>query len=312
MYYVNVSSVQDFEQCRYRWLCKWVLNRVPRKEAEALALGKAIHLIFEHHFRDGRELVESAHTQREAIRMLLAGGFYKPWEVETAKKVITALTDIQEAWPLWQDKYPMDVPVLEVEEPFEIAFPQLPNVIFRGRPDRVCIMNGLVWHVQNRGLASNMNFATYSRLAKRHKHEHLYAEHLAVKYAKDGEYGGTLFNLVRKLKFRTNVGKKNEKVRTAEEMFWQHPMSISLKSQQHKDVMRDLFYHVAEMQRVEHEFFEYGLTPAPNDKLNGGFNGSSEDPYFKLLIREIDLHDDNFFKNREDTYAVADAGESGD
>lgn len=309
MYYVNVSSVQDFEQCRYRWLCKWVLNRVPRIEGPALAAGKLLHLGFERHAREDITLQSAMFAETYAFQALTVQAFgLTDAERAPLQKALETVHDLYEAWPLWEDKYPMDVAVLEAEEPFEIAFPELPGVIFRGRPDRVCIMNGLVWHVQNRGLAANMNFATYARLAKRHKHEHLYAEHLAKKYARDGEYGGTLFNLVRKLKFRTNVGKKNEATKKGTDMFWQHPMSINLRSLQHESVMRDLFYHVEEMQRVEREYRESGRIPAPNDKMNGGFNGSSEDPYFKLLIGEIELRDDRFFKDREDTYAVADTG----
>jgi hypothetical protein len=308
MYYVNVSSIQDFEQCRYRWLCKWVLNRVPRIEGPALAAGKLLHLGFERHAREGLALDQAMFIEVYTYQVAMNEYGVNSPERAVLQKALETVLDLQEAWPLWEDTYPMDVAVLEAEEPFEIAFQELPGVIFRGRPDRVCIMNGSVWHVQNRGLAANMNFATYSRLAKRHKHEHLYAEYLAMKYVKDGEYGGTLFNLVRKLKFRTNVGKKNEKVKTAQDMFWQHPMSINLRSPQHKSVMRDMFYHVEEMQRVEREYRETGRMPAPNDKLNGGFNGSSEDPYFKLLIGETELHDDTLFKDREDTYAVADPG----
>jgi hypothetical protein len=307
MYYVNVSSVQDFEQCRFRWLCKWVLNRVPRIEGPALAAGKLLHLGFERHAREDRSLQSAMFVECYTFQALMYEGTTKDEQV-VLQKALTTVLDLHDAWPLWEDKYPMDVAVLEAEEPFEIAFQECPGVVFRGRPDRVCIMNGLVWHVQNRGLAANMNFATYARLAKRHKHEHLYAEYLSMKYVKDGDYGGTLFNLVRKLKFRTNVGKKNEATKTAADMFWQHPMSISLKSEQHKGVMRDLFYHVGEMQRVEQEYRETGRIPAPNDKLNGGFNGSSEDVYFKLLIGEIELSDDRFFKNREDTYAVTEPG----
>ena len=305
-YVVNVSSVQDFMQCRYRWVCKWVLNRVPRKDGDALMLGQWIHRIFEDNARYGTPLQIASLSAMNSLRIDMQN--MSPWDYETAEGTLKKLEELHEAWPLWCDLYPMDVPVLEVEEPFTIEFPDMPGVAFRGRPDRVCIMNGLIWHVQNRGLAAQMNFATYARLAKRHYHEHLYAEHLARKYARDGDYGGTLFNLVRKLKFRTNVGKKNEKAKTGSEMFWQHPMSIRLDSLNHRSVMADLFDHVAEMRRVETHYRETGRLPAPNDKLNGGFSGSSEDPYFKLLIGEIELRDDNWFKDREDTYAVVDTG----
>ena len=174
---------------------------------------------------------------------------------------------------------------------------------------RVSLLDdGHIYHVQNRGLASNMNFAQYIRLARRHYHEHLYAEHLARKYADLGPYGGTLFNLIRKLKFRTNVGKKNEKTKTAGEMFWQFPMSIDLDSQQHRDVMASLFEHVDEMQWLERKAkFSKGLwLPAANEKMNGGYNGTTEDAFFKVLMREISLDDNEYFKDREDTYAVAD------
>jgi len=304
-YIVNVSSVQTFMQCRYRWVCQWVYNRVPRKEQDALMLGQVIHLIFENHARKGISLSEAALDQMNFLRAGLH--LMTPWDRETAETTLTKLNELFEAWPLWHDMYPMDVPVLEAEEPFTIEFPEMPGVVFRGRPDRVCIMSGQVWHVQNRGLAAQMNFATYARLAKRHYHEHLYAEHLARKYARDGDYGGTLFNLVRKLKFRTYVGKKNENTRTAAEMFWQHPMSIRLDSLNHRTVMEDLFDHIEEMQRIEMRVRDGGRLPAPNDKLNGGFSGSSEDPYFKLMIGEIRLDDDKWFKNRTDTYANAPA-----
>jgi len=306
-YVVNVSSVQDFYQCRYRWYCKWVLNRVPRHEGPALEAGKLLHNIFEDHFLKDVSLHEAA------IGRIVETGFRAAAaddpERATLVKATMLIEDLREALPLWQDVYPMTIPNLETEEPFEITFPECPGVVFRGRPDRVSLLDdGHIYHVQNRGLASNMNFAQYIRLARRHYHEHLYAEHLARKYADLGPYGGTLFNLIRKLKFRTNVGKKNEKTKTAGEMFWQFPMSIDLDSQQHRDVMASLFEHVDEMQWLERKAkFSKGLwLPAANEKMNGGYNGTTEDAFFKVLMREISLDDNEYFKDREDTYAVAD------
>jgi hypothetical protein len=43
--------------------------------------------------------------------------------------------------------------------------------------------------------------------------------------------------------------------------------------------------------------------PLPNEKLNGGWIGNTIDPYFRVLQGEIDLKDDRWFKDREDTYA---------
>jgi hypothetical protein len=38
--------------------------------------------------------------------------------------------------------------------------------------------------------------------------------------------------------------------------------------------------------------------------MNGGFSGSSIDPYLRVLNGTVDLYDDTHFKEREDTYAV--------
>jgi hypothetical protein len=307
-YVVNVSSIQDFYQCRYRWYCKWVLNRVPRHEGPALEAGKLLHLIFEKHSRDDIPLKTAAVQTLYHYQIWMCELPVKSPERATAQSALDTIMSLMDAFPLWQDVFPMDITTLEAEEPFEISFPEMPWVVFRGRPDRVCLSGGAVWHVQNRGLAASMNFGTYALLAKRHYHEHLYAEHLSRKYADLGDYGGTIFNLVRKLKFRTNVGKKNEKTKTAAEMFWQMPVAIALGGQQHRDVMRSMFDHVRDMQTVEKRVRDSkGLwLPPPNEKMNGGFNGSTPDPYFRVLTREIDLMDDAHFKNREDTYAVAD------
>jgi hypothetical protein len=150
-----------------------------------------------------------------------------------------------------------------------------------------------------------MNFGVYMELAKRHYHEHLYAESYALKYPQY-KVGGTLFNLVRKLKYRTNVGKKNEKVKTLEEMFYQHPMAIDLNSRLHKHVMHSMFEHVRNMQRVEAAYREDGTIPPPNEKMNGGYVGNSIDPYFRVLCGTASIHDNLIFKDREDTYASAD------
>lgn len=297
-YIVNVSSIQDFYQCRYRWLCKWVLNRVPKDDALALDVGKLIHLFFEDHFQNGVPLAEACAAQCQALIEAVGK--------EKAEPVVSKILDFMEALPQWRDAYPFEVAVLEVEQPFQVSFPEMPGVIFRGRPDRVGIMSGCIWHVQNRGLAASENFGTYVRKAKRHYHEHLYAEYLSQKYADLGPYGGTLFNLIRKLKYRTYAGKKNEKVKTAVEMFWQHPMSVNITAPFHKAVMHDMFEHVREMQRVEQLWRTERRLPAPNEKY--GF-GHAEDPFLKVLLGEADLFDDRYFKPREETYEeVHDAG----
>lgn len=291
-YVVNVSSVQDFMQCRFRWVCRWVLNRVPRHEPAALSEGKILHLIFED-FLTGR-----APTMFDAVGARIAQAKHEG----APEKAIEGLMDRADALAQWTDHYEWDIPILEIEEPFEIEHPLDPRFRIKGRPDRRAVREGLQWHVQNRGLAAQMNFGTYMELATRHYHEHVYAVAGAEKYPQF-PVGGTFMNLVRKLKYRTNVGKKNEKVKTLAQMFYQHPLVIDLKSQLHEHVMLSLLEHMKAMRWTENEFKLHGTVPPANEKLNGGFNGSTIDPYFRVLTGKVDLADDTLFKDRDDMYA---------
>jgi hypothetical protein len=291
-YIANCSSVAAFEKCRFRWICAWVLNRVPRQEPAALSEGKILHLIFED-FLTGR-----APTMFDAVGARIAQAKHEG----APEKAIEGLMDRADALAQWADQYEWEIPVLEVEEAFEIVHPMDPRFRLRGRPDRVGVMQGQLWHVQNRGLAAATNFGQYIELATRHRHEHTYAVALSQKYPQY-PYGGTLFNLVRKLKYRTNVGKKNEAVKTLSQMFFQHPMVIDLKGDLHDHVMRSLLKHMEAMKQTEDDFRNWGIVPPANESMNGGFNGSTIDPYFRVLTGKVDLADDTLFKDRDDLYA---------
>lgn len=309
MYRVNGSSIKMFTKCRFRWWCEWVMNRSPRKTAAALTGGRLLHTIFEDHFQNDTPLGFAATVQTSKFRQEMlhmpAGDLFE------AEKAVKIIEDLTEALPFWEDKFKFDK-MLECEKPFSIVLPEYHDGIeWIGRPDYIGTCAGRIWHRQNRGLAAAQNFGTYLALAKRHYHEHLYAEYAAREYAHlKMPYGGTQFNLVRKLKYRTNAGKKNEAVKHPDEMFNTMVMSINLKSGQHKAVMQTMVQHVEEMMRVEREWREEGKIPAPNDEMNGGYGGNALDPYFRVLIGEIKLSDDTWFKDREDTYAEPIADEA--
>ena len=298
---VNVSSIQSFMACRFRWWCEWVMNRTPRNTSPALTGGKIIHEIFEGHFQNGEALQTAANMAVTKYKRLLPA--LTDAELKNAEESIKIITDLDEAWPLWQDKFPFEK-MLECEKPFEIVIPWLAkDITWLGRPDYIGVCLGRIWHRQNRGLAAGMNFGTYLALAKRHYHEHLYAEYAAEEYKHLGlRYGGTVWNLVRKLKFRTNVGKKNEQTKTAEEMFFSQASPVNLKSPLHKAVMMAARDHVYEMDRVRREWDQESKIPPPNEKMNGGYGGNALDPYFLVLTGEIKLSDDKWFKDREDMY----------
>jgi len=303
MYAVNVSSIQDFMQCRFRWWCKWVMNREVKGSAPALEAGKLLHLIFEDHFQLGMPLYDAG--TRRFDEYVCECKNYEGRARKTANEAAEIIDDMIGAFPLWEDKYTFDE-ILEVERPFEIVLPEYSkDILWRGRPDVIGTYQNRIWHRQNRGLASGMNFGTYLNLAKRHYHEHLYPEYAVQQYKKKRKkYGGTIFNLVRKLKFHTNVGKKNEKKKTAAEMFFTMPMAINIADGLHKNVMQCMVQHVEEMRYRISRWEAAQEIPAPNEKMNGGYGGNAEDPFFLVLIGKAKLDDDTIFKEREDTYAI--------
>jgi hypothetical protein len=278
------------------------MNRVPRGGATALDAGKLLHVIFEDHFQNSVPLHDAGkfHLSQYKEQIPNLTGL----DLKTATEAAEIIDDMLDAFPLWEDKYAFDE-ILEVEKPFSIVLPEFSKEIeWLGRPDVMGIYQNKLWHRQNRGLAQGMNFGTYLNLAKRHYHEHLYAEYAMQAYKKPRKkYGGTIFNLVRKLKYRTNVGKKNEKTKTAAEMFFTMPMSVNVDSSLHKSVMQAMVQHVEEMRWRISRWNAAQEIPAPNEKMNGGYGGNAEDPYFLVLIGAKKLSDDTLFMDREDLYA---------
>jgi hypothetical protein len=288
MYKTSISEIQDFMRCRFRWWCKYVHNQVPREESPALKLGSFIHEIFETQARLKKSMPDAISIVQHNWACH-AAHTTDSYERDARLKALQSLNDFGEALEQWEDEY--DCETLEVEEPFEYQL--LPDVIIQGRPDRVVLMNDRLWHVQNRGLAPGVNFGVYLELAKRHYHEHLYARALMEKYP-DHPYGGTIFNLVRKLKYRT----KNGEVKSLSEMFFQHPMSIDPESSLHKNIIDSIKYHCNAMIVLR----KSDKPPAPNEFMNGGPYNNSPDVYFKVLIGEIELGDSRYFKPREERY----------
>ena len=276
------------------------MGRVPVATAPALDAGRLLHRIFERHFKEKIKLEESAFQECYAYQCQIP--FAHPAARPGAQKSLQAILDLSGAWDLWEDKYKFSK-VLEIEKQSEWQDPKA-DILWLLTPDRVVTCNNRNYHVQNRGLAAQMNFGTYTRLGLRHYHEHLYGEYIKATY---GKYSGVIFNLVRKLKYKTNAGRKNEATKTAAEMFYQGILSINLDSPRHKAVMAALRWHVSEMKRVHRLWETKGIIPAPNEKMNGGFSGSSEDVYFKVLIGEVKLSNDKWFKDREERYLITEA-----
>jgi hypothetical protein len=293
------------------------MNRVPRITPTPLTVGKLIHSVFEDHLRNQIPMKEALANRREEFMDTMVDVDLRI--AERATEALQIVSDMEEALSQWQDSYEMDVPVVEVETPFEWQDPEIFWLTWIGRPDRTSFHRGFIWHNQIKNLAAGVNFAVFTDLQQRSYHEHLYAEALTARYCgPDGwtlpngrvypqdslRYGGTLFTLVRKLKYRTNVTKANPEGKTKRltEMFWQNTMAIDLDSDLHKHVMESLRQHARDMWYARHVWNELGRVPPPNENMNGGAFGNSPDDYFRVLTGDASLDDDRLFMDREDTY----------
>lgn len=303
-YRINISALKQYQRCPYRWWAMYVMNRVPLITPAALDGGKIYHRAFERYEDHGEGHPLSL---REALAAECAD-FREKMKLEpeacqpTLEKAVVTFEDVIEAMDLHEDRFEVSK-VLEVEQAHE-WYDDVTGIMWIGRPDKLAVTAGRLWHWQRRGLASNKNLRTYVRLQNRSYHEHLYAEMAVARYPKyRGKYGGTIFDLLSKKKFRTYVGTKREQTKTAEEMFYQQPMSIDLNSHLHYDVMGTMRDWGQQMVSALRAWDHDGTIPPPNDEQNGGFSGSSEDPYFKVLMGEATLDDPTIFKAREDQYA---------
>jgi hypothetical protein len=307
-YVFNISEMQDFQRCRFRWWAKWVMDFVPAHEAQPLGFGKLIHRIFES-FHLGLSMADSIAQHRGNWLSLMATTTDEV-DIAVGTKVLKQLDDLTEALLLWHDTYPVEYD-LEVEVPFEMELGN--GLVARGRPDRVAVRHGLLWHVQHKALASGTHFGVFTDLAKRSYHEHLYAEALMAKYKGSVKgYGGTQFDLIRKLKYRTKVTKANPlgECKRYEEMFQQVPVAIDLESPLHEHVMESIKAHAREMCQARIRWNTHGEVPAPNENMNGGAYGNSPDEYFRVLTGEYELGDPRYFKKREDTYETPEGSDA--
>ena len=289
--YISVSSMEDYLDDRLRWCYKWVENRVPRHVSSALVVGKLIHAAFEEHFKTGLPV-------DMALQNLLPkeGAFLDPKEqkeVDLARSMIEPLA-------FWKDQFPVEE-TLEVEQPFEFWLTS--GAKFRGRPDRVVKVYGKAFHMQHKTMSAGVRADTFMMLMSEKAHELLYAYYLRKKYAKLGlEYGGTIANIIRKLKYRSKPTKAEPMgkiLHTPEEMLFQNAVPIDWESVMRAfDEVNDLSIH---MDRTLEMYLSDKLIPR-NRRLDGGRYGNSIDPYTLVAVGELDINDDTFFMDREETY----------
>jgi hypothetical protein len=285
--YISVSSINAFQADRLRWCMGWIENRVPRRTPPALTVGKIVHKAFEKAFTEGM-------TVGAALATLLPSAAPLGEEKEHAE-----LLGLVEPLTLWQDQFPIER-TLEVEEPFE--FQTFAGMPFRGRPDRVAIVFGKAFHIQNKTIGAAVSPGTYISLARRSMHELLYGFYLRKKYAEQGiEYGGTIYNVIRKLKYRSTAKNKVDAppMHTPDEMFLQ--TIVGINDDQIELARDEMNILSVEMDRTADAFLTGRMIPSTRS-LDGGRYGGAMDPYTLVMMGEASLDDDSLFQDREETY----------
>lgn len=286
--YISVSSINAFQSDRLRWCYAWLENRVPRRPPQALTVGKVVHKAFEKSFIEGMKV-------GEALAAILP-----PVSPLGEEDSFNELKTLIEPLNFWKDDFPIEA-TLEVELPFE--FDTWGGLPFRGRPDRVSVVFGKVVHVQTKTIGASRNLGGYTNLARRSMHELLYGWYLRNKYKEQGlEYGGTLYNVIRKLKYRgvsTLKCPEGKVLHTPDEMFLQ--TIIGIDEAQIELAREDLTILSVEMERTADAYLSGRHIPSTR-AMDGGPFGNSTDPYTAVLLGEASLDDDSLFQLREETY----------
>jgi len=275
------------------------MDRVPRIGNVALEFGKLLHVIFEIHFR-GHPMPEAIRRGR-AMWEILAEQCTSESERLAVRDAVEVLDTFREPLSYWQDRFPIER-TLEVETPFLIHHPYAEEIQIKGRPDRMAVCYGKLFHVQNRSLAGSKNIGLYSELATEDMHELLYAWAMTKKYP-DIPYGGTIYNLLRKLRYRsapTKAHPEGKQQRALSELLVQQAIPIMPAAQER--ALHDVVWIAGEMERTIKRAAE-GILPARNRELDGGWFGNSRDPYWPVITGQATLADEALYKNRDDPYA---------
>jgi hypothetical protein len=312
---VNISSVYAFKACPLRWYYGWVLNRVPRGGTTPMEFGKLLHLIFESHLGERQWTMDQAigyWSEKWVQHAEETYGGVDSIEYKDALAAVEELDSFAEPLGQWKDKYPVGESIA-VEKPFELPHPLDPSILVRGRPDREALIWGRLCHIQNRSLDGNINSETYAELMKNNYHELIYAWARSVLYSLQYPQGGTLLNLLKKVKYRDKRKKdpagnpRGKIIRDLSALMsqWMVPMSDRLIER----ALIDLKWDADQMRRIIFDA-KNGKLPSSNRKMDGGFFGNKIDPYFYVITGKRDLMDNTYFKDRENTYERTEANKN--
>ncbi len=291
--HISVSSMQHFQDDPLTWCYTWLDNRVPRSSGAAVSTGRFVHKAFEAYFKEGGRVGDH-------LASILAP-IDPRYLTDRAGKAFAGAERLIEPLNLWEDRYPI-TETLAVEEPFERTLYN--GLIFQGRPDRVVVCYDKVWHFQHKTLAASRNPNTFIELSKHSFHELLYADHLRSQFA-NREYGGSIFNVIRKVKYRSEA--KGPKYGTilndVDKMFMQRHINLDpveiMRAKYDMDLLAEQMLRTAEAYIGESV---PRCTPPRNRHFDSGYYGTGINPYLPVILGDTTLDDDSRYMDRQDQY----------
>jgi hypothetical protein len=266
-----------------------VAGRAPRGVGAALTVGIILHMVFEAFFKN--EIEDMGDHLTKLMNEM----------PENKKKERATLAELVDPLREWKEELPIQE-TLEVEEPFEFEIENANGIKFQGRPDRVVKCMDKVFHYQHKSMGQGRDVGAYISLARRSLHELVYGLVLEEKYKDIADYGGTIYNLIRKLQYRSKAkGKEGKILRPASAFFSQTFVGVDREEQ--VKAMLELPY-LANMMNATTTAYLNGDMVVPHREADAGYNGYGIDAYTPVIMGEADLDDDRLFMPKDDLYAV--------
>lgn len=300
----NISAAKALQRSEAAWYYQYHLGRVPKRQAPALAAGTFAHQFFEllhTGIPNDRALARAQVWLGEHRRGLLVEGF-----AEQVEKLDQESDILLELLPHWQDRF--EFTTLQVEQELEAPLPSGSHILY-GTPDRVALWQDKLWHVQNRTLSSSTPMGPYLKAAQLDLHELGYAwlinnsSSCMCEEWSNYPYGGTLFNIVRKLKL---TGAKGKPLHHPEECFIQEflPVNPKLVRTALEELERLGNRMVKILQEEPEPNFQGRICPA---HCTLGKYGNSLCGYFPVCSGQTTIEDDTLYedaKPREGAHAL--------
>lgn len=283
---VNVSAVKAFQHCQLDWYWRFVLRRVPRSApAIPLSVGTCFHEYaarrsagFSH--EDALPAFTAARN-----RVLAEAPILIDWEA----KFVEEITRLGGLLAHYKERFTID-DTLMIEEPIETALGGTTHTLI-GRPDRVVKMQGRWWHMQYRTLSDRTPIGIYIKSRERDLHELAYAWLICGKFnLSPDEYGGSYFNIVRKLSAKAIKERPLEAfVQELIPLDWSQVIAA-----------------VSDIQQIAFHMDEVATTMSPIQNREADLNrfGNVLSPYYEARAGRISIHDDAFFMTAPDPYDI--------